>query len=426
MGLIILLPALISCLLLTRSLYRHYKHPFSSIPGPKLAAYRSLWLVYHTYIGDECSTLFALHRKYGSVLRIAPKDIDIASGDAMKPIYLARGGFPKTPVTIFWTLTLPERATRVKAIAPLFSTASIRNSQETLLGVVDDFVERLRQGAQSGWPVNVLDLARAMAIDAVSAYVFQERYGAFDESAEVMSAPSFVDAYVGVGAFFNFAYGRVGESLASLLELSNPARWDDKVLYGYRRLHSPIGETRGLQKRQLPVSCLFAGTDSTGMNTATIIWYLVNYPGIYTNLRIALQNNTPDFDPLSTPYLHAVVREGLRLSWAIPVRLPRSVPAGGWRYKSYFFPAGTSVGISAWQLHQEESVFPDPLFFKPERWLEPNGTRACIAQNLGTAEVTLAIYKVTGGNALRGARILEWSNSRVKGEEILVHWIGKS
>ncbi|KAL5050753.1 hypothetical protein BDW71DRAFT_203475 [Aspergillus fruticulosus] len=93
-----------------------------------------------------------------------------------------------------------------------------------------------------------------MAIDAVSAYVFQERYGAFDESAEVMSAPSFVDAYVGVGAFFNFAYGRVGESLASLLELSNPARWDDKVLYGYRRLHSPIGETRGLQKRQLPVS----------------------------------------------------------------------------------------------------------------------------------------------------------------------------
>ncbi|KAL6238891.1 hypothetical protein BDW75DRAFT_227684 [Aspergillus navahoensis] len=450
MGLIILLPVLIFFLLLNRSLYRLYRHPLSSIPGPKLAACTSLWLAYHTYIGDECSTLFALHQKYGQVLRIAPNDIDIASGDAIEPIYLARGGFPKTPVyskfdidghsTIFSTLTLPERASRAKAVAPLFSTASIRNSQETLLGVVDDFVERLRQGSQSGRPVNVLGLARAMAIDAVSAYLFQERYGALDESAGVMSASPFVDAYVGVGAFFNFAYGRVGELLVGL-------SFTEIDGYTSRLVKQADPESGSYQSRLLErvppgqtqieiKDVCFAGTDSTGMNTATLIWYLAKYPKIYTNLRIALQNNPPDVDPLSTPYLRAVVREGLRLSWANPIRLPRSVPAGGWKYKSYFFPAGTSVGVSAWQLHQEESVFPDPLSFKPERWLEPNltvdmltnffafgkGTRACIAQNLGTAEVTLAIWKVAVEDVLKGARILEWFNSRVEGEEILVQW----
>ncbi|KAL5000059.1 cytochrome P450 [Aspergillus recurvatus] len=438
MALIILLPALIFFLLLARSLYQLYRHPLSSIPGPKLAACTSLWLAYHTYTGDECSTLFALHQKYGPVLRIGPNDIDIASGDAIESIYLVRGGFPKTPVyskfdieahsTIFSTLTLPERASRAKAVAPLFSTASIRNSRETLLSVVDDFIERLRQGAQSDRPVNVLGLARAMAIDAVSAYLFQERYGALNESAEIMSASPFVDAYpAGMAKSFT----AIDDYTSRLVKQAGPKSGS----YQSRLLErvSP-----GQTQIEIKDVC-FAGTDSTGMSTATIIWYLAKYPEIYTNLRLALQNNPPDVDPVSTPYLRAVVREGLRLSWANPIRLPRSVPAGGWKYKSYFFPAGTSVGVSAWQLHQEENVFPEPLSFKPERWLEPNvtddmlhnffafgkGTRACIAQNLGTAEVTLAIWKVVEGDVLRGARILEWFNSRVKGEEILVQWIDK-
>ncbi|KAL4974869.1 cytochrome P450 [Aspergillus desertorum] len=415
---------------------------------------------------------------YGQVLRIAPSDIQICSGDAIEPIYLAHGGLPKTPVyskfgidghsTIFSTLTLPERAGRAKAVAPLFSTASIRNSHGTLLGVVDDFVERLRKGAQSGRPVNVLGLARVMAIDAVSAYLFQERYGALDESAEFMSVSPFVDAYVGVGAFFNFAYGLIGEFLVGLIAYLNRPAGTAKSFtaiddYTSRLVKQAVPRSGSYQSRLLErvppgqtqieiKDVCFAGTDSTGMTTATIIWYLVKYPEIYTDLRTALQNNPPDVDPLSTPYLRAVVREGLRLAWANPIRLPRSVPVGGWKYKSYFFPPGTSVGVSAWQLHQEESVFPDPLSFKPERWLEPNvtgdmlnhfftfgkGTRACIAQNLGTAEVTLAILKVVEGDVLRNARvvdnggkgarieILESFNSRVKAEEILVQWIDKS
>jgi cytochrome P450 len=60
------------------------------------------------------------------------------------------------------------------------------------------------------------------------------------------------------------------------------------------------------------------------------------------------------------------------------------------------------------------------------------GTRACIAQNLGTMEVTLAILAVATADLLAGARaigdrieIAEWFNSRVKGEEILIQWDSK-
>ncbi|OJI98147.1 hypothetical protein ASPVEDRAFT_49950 [Aspergillus versicolor CBS 583.65] len=449
--------------LLSRCLYRLYFHPLSRVPGPKLAACTSLWLAYHTYIGDECTVVFKLHKKYGPVLRVAPNDVDIASGDAIDPIYINRGGFPKTAVyskfdidghkTIFSTLTLPERASRAKAVAPLFSTASIRNSQESLLQVVDDFVERLRGVAKSGQPVNVLQLGRALAIDAVSSYLFHERYGALkeSESVEVMSASPFVDAYVGVGAFFNFTCGKVGDYLVGLLEHLTQSPETAKSFntmdeYTGGLIQRSVPKSGSYQSRllervsssqaQIEVKDVcFAGTDSTGMTTATIIWYLTKYPEIYTRLRTALQTTSTPDDPTSTPYLRAVVREGLRLAWANPIRLPRTVPASGWTYKSHFFPQGTSVGVSTFQLHQDESVFPDPREFKPERWLDPTdamlnsffafgkGTRACIAQNLGLAEVTLAIWKVAEGDVLRGASIiLEWFNSRVKGEEILVQW----
>ncbi|KAL2797882.1 cytochrome P450 [Aspergillus keveii] len=454
--------------LLTRWLYRLYFHPLSKVPGPKLAACTSLWLAYHTYVGDECTVIFELHKKYGSVLRVAPNDVDIASGDAIEPIYLTRGGFPKTSVyskfdieghtTIFSTLTLPERANRAKAVAPLFSTASIRDSQDALNGVVSEFVERIRRDAKSGQPVNVLQIARALAIDAVTTYLFQERYGALDENVDIMSASPFVDAYVGVGAFFNFTCGRLGEHLVGVLEHFTQGSETAKSFiamdeYTRRLVKSSVPKSGSYQSRllervsesqsQIEVKDVcFAGTDSTGMNTATIMWYLAKYPHIYNRLRASLEATTAaNLSPITDPYLRGVVREGLRLSWANPIRLPRSVPSPGWQYKSYFFPPGTSVGVAAFQLHQDETVFPEPQEFKPERWLNPTdemlnnffafgkGTRACIAQNLGNMEVTLAILGIARADLLAGARaigdrveIAEWFNSRVKGEEILIQW----
>lgn len=162
----------------------------------------------------------------------------------------------------------------------------------------------------------------------------------------------------------------------------------------------------------------------------------------YAKLREEISDRVAKGEDIAAgPYLRGVVREGLRLSWANPIRLPRLVPAGGWHYRDYFFPAGTSVGVAAFQLHQDEKVFPDAQRFLPERWLQPTdkmltnffafgkGNRACIAQNLGTAELMLATAKVARVDLLKGAtavqsqiNILEWFNSRVDGEEILIQF----
>ena len=126
---------------------------------------------------------------------------------------------------------------------------------------------------------------------------------------------------------------------------------------------------------------------------------------------------------------------------AIACRLPRVVPSTGWTYGSHFFPAGTNVGVSAWELHLNETVFPEPRVFKPERWLDATpemneswlpfgkGARSCIARNLAMQEVLIATEEIAGSGVLEGGRvegeevkIYEWFNSRVKGDKVEITW----
>lgn len=170
----------------------------------------------------------------------------------------------------------------------------------------------------------------------------------------------------------------------------------------------------------------------------------------YAQLReeiTAADNKGSDYNPQSLTYLDAVIREGLRIAMANPTRLPRVVPPGGFNFtandgKQYYMPAGTLVGLQIYTLHFNPVVFPDPFAFNPNRWLkDPTpemqrdfipfglGTRQCIARNLATQELFLAVRAIARHDVLKGAKavgesieILEWFNSRVKGESIQLIW----
>lgn len=158
------------------------------------------------------------------------------------------------------------------------------------------------------------------------------------------------------------------------------------------------------------------------------------------NDNIALADEAEDVQAL--PYLNAVVKESLRLSMANPTRLPHVVPMGGWMFKGTLFPAHTIVGCSAYELHFNETIFPEARAFVPERWLDATeemskfwfafgaGSRACIARNLATLELQLATERLASSGVLDGGRavqngdveIYEWFNSKVKGEKIEIVW----
>ena len=67
-------------------------------------------------------------------------------------------------------------------------------------------------------------------------------------------------------------------------------------------------------------------------------------------------------------YLDAVIKETLRLYAPLPASEPRSLPVDT-IIDGYSIPAGTVVSMSPYTLHRNAEVFPEPLRFRPERWL---------------------------------------------------------
>ncbi|KAI0160451.1 cytochrome P450 [Xylariaceae sp. FL1272] len=108
--------------------------------------------------------------------------------------------------------------------------------------------------------------------------------------------------------------------------------------------------------------------------------------------------------------LDAVIKETLRLFAPLPASEPRSLPKDT-IIDGHIIPAGTTVAMSPYTLHRNPEVFPEPLKFKPERWLGEcgdliemkkcfwafsSGGRMCIGIHLAMAEMTAllsAIYR---------------------------------
>ena len=323
----------------------------------------------------------------------------------------------------------------------------------------------MKMESLSGRRVNVLNLTRSLATDAVTAYLFGENYDGLGEMEEgkELSASGMVNSFVAVGRFWYLPGWMFG-----LLE------WMDAKFWGEKRVEASIEKVDkfvngvvdaaamdkekgnyparllevGISVAETRAQCkdlIFAGTDSTGTNLATICWMLAKYPECYRNLRKEILRAKPSETELqSLPYLQGVVREGLRLSMANPSRLPRLVPAEGWTFKGVYLPPGTTVSCTPFELHLDPEVFEDPLQFKPERWHHPTeamnrnsipfglGTRQCIARNLATMELFCAVQRLVEEDILNSAKccgdkieIVEWFNSKVEGEKIELQWGSK-
>ncbi|KXJ87268.1 putative benzoate 4-monooxygenase cytochrome P450 [Microdochium bolleyi] len=108
------------------------------------------------------------------------------------------------------------------------------------------------------------------------------------------------------------------------------------------------------------------------------------------------------------PFLDAVIKETLRLYAPLPASEPRSLPTDA-TIDGYHIPAGTVVHMSPYTLHRNAEVFPQPLEFRPERWLGElgdlaevkkwfwafsSGGRMCIGLHLAMAEMTTLIATV--------------------------------
>ncbi|KAJ4496574.1 cytochrome P450 [Lentinula lateritia] len=90
--------------------------------------------------------------------------------------------------------------------------------------------------------------------------------------------------------------------------------------------------------------------------------------------RVLGPGNLPDFSHADDlPFVTALVKEVLRWHDPAPISLTHRVTEED-IYKGYRIPKGSFVVSNLWALLHDPDVFTDPMDFKPERFLRPDGT----------------------------------------------------
>jgi cytochrome P450 len=166
---------------------------------------------------------------------------------------------------------------------------------------------------------------------------------------------------------------------------------------------------------------IVAGTDTTSVTIAAVMFYLTRNPVQYKKLvhEILSTFASPDeivYGPQlnSCIYLRACIDESMRLSPSGPSELPRQVLKGGAHINGDFYPEGTVVGCAGWATGHNDEFYGDSEVFRPERWIPDDaasitkedvkilqnnfhpfahGPGSCPGKNIAILELSLAIAR---------------------------------
>lgn len=89
-------------LALAYTIYQRSFHPLASIPGPFWASLSRLWMTKHSWGGDMNTTMIALHRQHGNLVRTGPNEVSVSDRAAIKTIYGAGTKFRKSEWYSVW------------------------------------------------------------------------------------------------------------------------------------------------------------------------------------------------------------------------------------------------------------------------------------------------------------------------------------
>ncbi|XP_077247531.1 putative (S)-N-methylcoclaurine 3'-hydroxylase isozyme 2 [Tasmannia lanceolata] len=129
------------------------------------------------------------------------------------------------------------------------------------------------------------------------------------------------------------------------------------------------------QINNLLMELFTAGVDTS---VTTIEWgmaELIKHPEamnkVIEELKREIKENVVESDLPNLPYLHACVKETLRLHPPVPLLLPHRA-LEDCEMMNYRVPKDSLVQVNAWAIGRDPASWKDPLNFKPERFLDPN------------------------------------------------------
>ncbi|KAK4957698.1 hypothetical protein LTR10_005665 [Elasticomyces elasticus] len=427
--------------------------PLASYPGPPLRAWTKIPAIYTTISGHDPEIFTALHRRYGPVVRIAPKELSFVSGSlAFQDIYGSRRpGQPKPFKPRNWygkssngadSLITGDDTThhrQRKILSNSFSDKALKEQEPLLKRWAEKMAMKLRSRATDGAEVDLLKIYNCTAFDMMGDLTFAEDLNMLEEG-EYSSWVKAIFSGVKFGTFFRAALGYstwTQKALEYWLQNSKFARRMEAEHWNYckervdRRLKktpdrpdiwskvlemSQGTEALSLNEHHSNASLfMVAGTETIATALSGTTYHLLQNPGVLAKVTAEIRSafrSVDDFrfeDLARQKYLMAVLHEGLRMYPPLPILVPREVPSSGMKIGDHWVPGGTVVGVHHYATYRSETHFRHANEFRPERWLgDPEfasdhldtlevfsvGPRNCLGQNLAWHEMRLLLATV--------------------------------
>ncbi|KAI0514712.1 cytochrome P450 [Xylaria bambusicola] len=421
--------------------------PLARVPGPFLAKFSQMYLVYFHLSGQSHRILMELHKKHGNVVRTGPSTLSIADPTAFYEMYRAGNKFVKTDARgstrdegVTWDM-VNETDERIhgenrRLVARAYAMDSMVNLEPMIDELIADLLRKLRE--LQGQRIDLGHWVQLYAFDIVGSITFSRPFGFVEEGDDnglFERLQRIFHSIVWV-AYAPWVY-HINRLILMPLIGSCLALTDQDFYFidvaskRIREREAQGGNPKDLLGQMLATqqvkpqfldshilhmisTNVLAGSDTTSTALRATLWLLCTHPEVLERLRAELtEKMTQDGDMNRTgvwkfakseqcPYLQAVLYESLRLFPPAAVTLDRVVPEGGLKAGPHHVPAGTVVGTSPWVIQRMPELWgSDADEFRPERWLDKEtesqrqryffafgrGSRFCLGRNVSWIEM---------------------------------------
>jgi cytochrome P450 len=346
------------------------------------------------FANNRIHYVHGLHKKYGSIVRIAPQEIDVADPVAGREIHRMGSGFTKAP---FYALLSPGpvdnifnfrdarlHATRRKLYARGFTMQSLRNEWElTVREITTATVQKIKDDALQG-ETDVMGWWTLMANEVVCRLTFGGGSGTVAKGVKepfVLMLERRMGDLAHLLKHFAPPIYYVGRILARLAPQLHDVFYSQEKMFDAGR--DVVSRARDVKSGSHGTSNLFnkaleegrltdtdiitdagalllAGSDPTAISLTFLLWCVLSRPEVQRQVEAevaALDGEVTDAACEGLQILNSVINESLRLYGPAPGCMPRSPPPGGAVLGGYFIPDDTIVVTQNWSVQRDSGTW---------------------------------------------------------------------
>lgn len=299
--------------------------------------------------------------------------------------------------SMIWLPVCPKwRELRKISALQLFTSQRLNDSQVLRQKKVKELIDYVEQCREIGLPVEIGKAAFTTTLNLLSNTFFSMDFAYYTSSKmqelkelvwhlmEEIGRPNVSDFFPllrsldlqGVLKRSSYYYSQSLGVFHEIIEerLRNPNPPKDDVLFTLLKLVKD--NVLNLDEvEHLLVDLFAAGTDTTSSTLEWAMTELLRNPEKMAKAQTEIDQilgrdrSIQESDTSKLPYIQAIVKETLRLHppapFLVPHKADKKAELGG-----YVVPKDAQIWVNVWSIGHDPSVWPNPLMFMPERFLE--------------------------------------------------------